>query len=56
VTLYRFDDEEEAKKNEGILRQKRGSAVERQSAAIVEVLVPQNENEARRLLGLIKGG
>lgn len=55
VTIYRFDDDEEAKKTESILRQKRGAAVERQSAAILEVLVPQNETEAKRLLDLIKG-
>ncbi|MBK7584372.1 MAG: serine/threonine protein kinase [Myxococcales bacterium] len=55
VTIYRFDDEEEAKKTQSILRQKRGSAVERQSAAIIEVLVPQNETEAAKLLQLIKG-
>ncbi len=55
VTLYRFDDLEEAKKTEPLLRQKLGVAVERESAAILEVLVPQNEAEAKKLLGAIKG-
>ncbi|MCK6533508.1 MAG: serine/threonine protein kinase [Polyangiaceae bacterium] len=56
ITIYRFDDEDEAKKFLAVLRQKRGSAVERQSAAIVEVMIPQNEAEALKLVGLIKGG
>ncbi|MBI3201415.1 MAG: serine/threonine protein kinase [Myxococcales bacterium] len=55
ITLYRFDDEDEAKKYLAVLRQKRGSAVELQSAAIMEVLIPQNEPEALKLLGAIKG-
>ena len=56
IILWRFDDNEEAKKTEGVLKSKLGAAVERQSAAILEISVPQNEAEAKKLLALIKGG
>ena len=56
VTIYRFDDAEEAQKYEPVLRQKRGVALSRQSAAILEVMVPQDEPEAIRLIGVITDG
>jgi serine/threonine-protein kinase len=55
LVLYRFDDDEECAEHEKKLSGQAGSAARRDRSAIVQVVIPGDAAEAKRLLAMITG-
>lgn len=54
VSVFRFDEAEDAEQHETVLRQEPESAVARQDAALLQITIAGDASEAQTLLGLMR--